>query len=214
MSSSGTLWEAFKVVIRGICLSKQHGALKALRREMADIEGRLVELERRLAEGWSGEVLAEIRREVSLYEEASLREICFTGRHARARRYGEGERAGRTLADMLRRPWASNYVTEVVGAEGEKVTGTNGVMQVLTEYFAQLYAAPEGLNEAAAQTYFADIALVWFDEAHRLYLDVLFSVEEVAAAIRGLPDDRSPGIDDLTPPFYKEYVDILAPYLL
>ncbi|KAJ1109003.1 hypothetical protein NDU88_006373 [Pleurodeles waltl] len=111
VGSPGTLWEAFKVVIRGVCLSKQHGIVKALRREMADIERRLGELERRLAATWSSEVLAEIRREVSLHEEASLREVCFFGRHAQARRYGEGEKAGRTLAGLLRRPWASNYVT-------------------------------------------------------------------------------------------------------
>ncbi|KAJ1114128.1 hypothetical protein NDU88_002367 [Pleurodeles waltl] len=93
---------------------------------MADIERRLGELERRLAATWSSEVLAEIRREVSLYEEASLREVCFFGRHAQARRYGDGERAGRTLAGLLRRPWASNYVTEVIDADGGKVTGSNG----------------------------------------------------------------------------------------
>ncbi|XP_069059558.1 putative nuclease HARBI1 [Pleurodeles waltl] len=31
VTSAGTIWEAFKVVIRGICLSKQHSVLKVLR---------------------------------------------------------------------------------------------------------------------------------------------------------------------------------------
>ncbi|KAJ1109004.1 hypothetical protein NDU88_006374 [Pleurodeles waltl] len=87
-------------------------------------------------------------------------------------------------------------------------------MQVFTEYFTQLYAAPVGLREADVQEYFENIALVWFEEAHRAYLDMPFTVEEVAAAILSLPGDKSPGVDGLTPAFYKEYVDILAPCLL
>ncbi|KAJ1123777.1 hypothetical protein NDU88_002244 [Pleurodeles waltl] len=53
--------------------------LRILRRELGDLEGRIAELERRLVESWLGEVLAELRRAVSLYEEASLREVCFFG---------------------------------------------------------------------------------------------------------------------------------------
>ncbi|KAJ1092646.1 hypothetical protein NDU88_005756 [Pleurodeles waltl] len=60
-------------------------------------------------------------------------------------------------------------------------------MQVFTQYFERLYADPVGLDVAAAQAYFSDITLVWFDDAHRSFLDVPFSVEEVIAAIHGLP---------------------------
>ncbi|KAJ1170526.1 hypothetical protein NDU88_002401 [Pleurodeles waltl] len=119
---------------------------------MADIESRLVELERQLASSWSSEVLAEIQREVSLYEEA------------------------RTLAGMLRRPWASNYVTEVIDNGGGSVTGSNDIMQVFTNYFARLYAAPAGPSGEAIQAYFEDIAMVWFEEAHRAYLDEPFTL--------------------------------------
>ncbi|KAJ1155050.1 hypothetical protein NDU88_007786 [Pleurodeles waltl] len=162
--SPGTLWESFKVVIRGVCLSKQNGIVKTLRREMAEIETRLAELERRLVSHWSNEVLAEIRSEVSLYEEASLREICFLGREVRARQYGEGERAGRTLATLLRKPWASDYVSEVVDGGGRSVSGSGGIMQVFTEFYAGLYAAPANASVTDAQLPFEDIALIWFDE--------------------------------------------------
>ncbi|KAJ1170898.1 hypothetical protein NDU88_002769 [Pleurodeles waltl] len=132
---------------------------------MAEIESRLAELERRLESNWSNEVLAEIRQVVSLYEEVSLREICFLGREARARQYGEGERAGRTLASLLRKPWASDYVSEVMDGGGESVAGSGGIMQVFTDFYAGLYAAPAGAGLTDAQMTFEDIALIWFDEA-------------------------------------------------
>ncbi|KAJ1186515.1 hypothetical protein NDU88_003296 [Pleurodeles waltl] len=76
---------------------------------------------------------------------------------------------------MLRRSWASNYVTEVVDDGGGSVTGSNDIMQVFTEYFARLYAAPAGPSGEVVRTYFEDIALVWFEEAHRAYLDEPFT---------------------------------------
>ncbi|KAJ1106233.1 hypothetical protein NDU88_003636 [Pleurodeles waltl] len=133
-------------------------------REMAEIESGLAELERRLASHWSSDVLAEIRREVSLYEEISLREICFLGREARARQYGEGERAGRTLAALLRKPWASDYVSEIMDGEGGSMSGSGGVMQVFTEFYTRLYAALACASATDAQVIFENIALVWFDE--------------------------------------------------
>ncbi|KAJ1140583.1 hypothetical protein NDU88_006932 [Pleurodeles waltl] len=133
--TAGTLWEAFKVVIRGVCLSKQHGMLKTLCQVLMELEGRIAEL----VENWSGEVLGELRSVVSLYEEASLREICFLGRTAWARR---------------------------CGARDQRVVGTSGVMQVFTQYFKQLYVDPVVLDAAAAHAYFSEIALVWFGDAH------------------------------------------------
>ncbi|KAJ1106715.1 hypothetical protein NDU88_004115, partial [Pleurodeles waltl] len=96
VSSAGTLWEAFNVVIWGICLAKQHGVLRALRRKLAGLEAQLAGLDRRLASAWSASLSAEFREVLSCYKEAALRKGCYLGKEAKARRYGEGERAGKT----------------------------------------------------------------------------------------------------------------------
>ncbi|KAJ1137996.1 hypothetical protein NDU88_004387 [Pleurodeles waltl] len=133
---------------------------------MAEIESRLAELERRLESNWSNEVDAEIRQAISLYEEVSLREICFLWREARARQYGEGERAGRTLAALLRKPWANDYVSEVMDGGGESVSGSGGIMQVFTEFYAGLYTAPtEIVSAPASQGPLAPQAGYWLPPA-------------------------------------------------
>ncbi|KAJ1177057.1 hypothetical protein NDU88_002321 [Pleurodeles waltl] len=47
------------------------------------------------------ERVLEFREKLSEYEEVALREQCFLGREAKARRYGAGEWTGRTLVEML-----------------------------------------------------------------------------------------------------------------
>ncbi|KAJ1108164.1 hypothetical protein NDU88_005546 [Pleurodeles waltl] len=42
---------------------------------------------------------------------------------ATVRRYGEGERTGKMLAGMLRRPWAGNYVVELQDSADARWTG-------------------------------------------------------------------------------------------
>ncbi|KAJ1193883.1 hypothetical protein NDU88_003179 [Pleurodeles waltl] len=37
--------------------------------------------------------------------------------------------------------------------------------------------------------------------------------ENIIQVIRGLPEDKAPGLDDLTSAFYKEHTELLAPHL-
>ncbi|KAJ1176844.1 hypothetical protein NDU88_002111 [Pleurodeles waltl] len=90
-----------------------------------------------------------------------------------------GERAGRMMANMLSKPWANSYVTEIDSPAGERVTSTDGVMKVFTMFFEDLYSEPAVLSAEAIQDYFAEISLLWFDDPHRAYFDDPFSVEEL-----------------------------------
>ncbi|KAJ1115704.1 hypothetical protein NDU88_003926 [Pleurodeles waltl] len=119
-----------------------------------------------------------------------------------------------TLNRMWARPWASGYVTEMDDSSGERVAGTSEVLRVFTTFFQDLYSAPFAVPVEVIRGYFSDISLLWFDRAHREYFDAPFTIEEVNAAIRSLPGDKAPGLDGLTSAFYKEFTDILAPYLL
>ncbi|KAJ1216530.1 hypothetical protein NDU88_004131 [Pleurodeles waltl] len=81
---------------------------------------------------------------------------------------------------MIRRPWASGYVTEIDGPKGKRVTGTDRVMKVFTNFFTDLYSTTTERSEEDAQNYFSEISLLWFDDAHGAYFDVPFTLEEKA----------------------------------
>ncbi|XP_069059669.1 zinc finger protein Xfin-like [Pleurodeles waltl] len=103
---------------------------------------------------------------------------------------------------------------QLLDSTNERYTGTEEIRHVLTDFYADLYAEPPGLDSVAANDYFVDISLLWFENSHRSYLDAPFSVDDVIQAVRSLPGDKAPGLNCLTPSFFKEYADILAPHLL
>lgn len=104
VTSEATLWEAFKVVIRGKCISRQSGVLKSIRTSLANIELQIKDLEQRVYTDGDADSHAALKSKLLEYEEEANREIKFLGQYAEARRYGEGDRPGHTLANMLKPP--------------------------------------------------------------------------------------------------------------
>ncbi|XP_069059369.1 vomeronasal type-2 receptor 26-like [Pleurodeles waltl] len=88
------------------------------------------------------------------------------------------------------------------------------VIRNKNEDLEALSRPPAELPAEVVQAYFSEISLLWFEDAHRAYFNAPLSMEEVKAAIRDLSGDKAPDLDGLTPPFYKEYSDILAPHLM
>ncbi|KAJ1129097.1 hypothetical protein NDU88_007468 [Pleurodeles waltl] len=131
----------------------------------------------------SNALLAEVREKLSHYEEVALREICFLGKESKVRQYREGERAGRTLVAILRRPWAGNYIVELLDTDGVSHVGTEGVKQVLIDFYASLYSASARPLPEEYTEYFEDIGLLWLENTHRQYLDLPFSVEDIVQNI-------------------------------
>ncbi|KAJ1193767.1 hypothetical protein NDU88_003063 [Pleurodeles waltl] len=160
-----------------VCLAKQHGMLKAIRRELSELEMRLAEL--------------------TCYGEVALHEVCFLGKEARARRYGEGERAGWTLVSMLCRPWAGNYIIELTDSTGILQSGATEVWRVMSDFYLELYMERPGVSGLETDAYFDEISLLWLENSHRLYLDVPFSVDYVIKGIRSLPGHQRYGMEVL-----------------
>ncbi|KAJ1130341.1 hypothetical protein NDU88_008694 [Pleurodeles waltl] len=94
--------------------AKQHGILRALRRDLANPEWQFRDLEEQNYASGDVTFVAESTDKLNQFDEAGGREVCYLGKAARARRYGEGDGAGRTLANLLCRPWASDYIVELV----------------------------------------------------------------------------------------------------
>lgn len=73
-----TVWEAFKVMIRGWCISKGGGVLKDIRRELDRLEKDIKNLERGTANKIRGEAAsAELRDKLTEYTETAELECKF-----------------------------------------------------------------------------------------------------------------------------------------
>ena len=120
VKSAATLWEAFKACTRGVCISQHAGILRVLRHTIANIEKELQHLDKLAVEPCGSPQLGRRAQLMQEFREAADREHKYISKFARARRYGEGERPGRILADLLLPPGSSTYITEVRDTEGGK----------------------------------------------------------------------------------------------
>ncbi|KAJ1203668.1 hypothetical protein NDU88_007452, partial [Pleurodeles waltl] len=209
-----TLWEAFKVVIRGQCIARQAGVLRAIRGTLVALEADIKRLERTFLEAGESEVPGLLKPKLLEYNEEAMQEVKFPGKYAEARRYGEGGRPGKVLANMIRPPRPATCIHELRTTAGELLHDKEDIVGAFSEFYSRLYTntqdeCPEGL-----ESFLDSIALVWFNNNHREYMDLPIDAGEVAQFIMSLPPDKAPGPDGLTTAFYKAYVDELSPRLL
>ena len=92
MSEVGNLWEAFKVVLRGVCLSKSAGILKSIQSRLQHLERELRALERLHADMGDGALLAQILTTLSEFLYEGDREVLYLGRAAHTQWYGGRDR--------------------------------------------------------------------------------------------------------------------------
>lgn len=104
VESAGVLWEAFKVVLRGHCIAGQNRVLRDIRSSLGRLDLELHALEAQYFTTPSTTTLGNIRSKLTEYQEEADREITFLHKYAIAHRYGEGDRPGKTLANLLRPP--------------------------------------------------------------------------------------------------------------
>lgn len=102
VDSPSTLWETFKAVIRGACISKQAGVLQSITTTLSNLEKEIRASELMFYQSGVPTHLAFMREKISEFEEEAVRETRFLGKDAKARNYGEGDGPGRTLATTLK----------------------------------------------------------------------------------------------------------------
>lgn len=75
-----------------------------------------------------------------------------------ARAYGEGDRPGRVLANLVRPPKFSNYIAEIQDPEGVIHRNLPDELQTFVEFYKNLYTTQRGQPLDLPQ-YFEDTAL-------------------------------------------------------
>lgn len=113
VDSFQTVWDAFNVYIRGIDISKHAGVLKSIRNRLALLEQKLVSLEQTLLSGPNEAITQELKRTLEEYHAEADAEIKHMGKYATARVYGEGERPGAVLAQLLKQHRDKSVVSEI-----------------------------------------------------------------------------------------------------
>ena len=134
VGSPGVLWEAFKAYIRGICVAKQLRLLQDKRARLAWLEADIRTLESIFYEHGRSERLAQIRQKLGDYNETAESEVYYLYAESTMRRYGEYNRAGRTLALMTRALAADACIMELTDVQGSIACSTVDITEAMVAF--------------------------------------------------------------------------------
>lgn len=207
-----TIWEAFKATIRGVCISKGFGVLRDLQNTLKKLERELRQLEVRMIGETMGPVHNEFRAKLTEFEETAARETKFRGRHWVARRFGEGERPGRALAEVTRNPRFSNSILEIEGPDKVPRRDSRGILDAFTEHYRTLYTS-QRQELPDLDEFLEGVRLQYLTDTQREFLSAPFELDEIREAIMKMQSGKAPGLDGIPIDFYKHYIDIMAPVL-
>lgn len=208
-----SIWEAFKVCIRGIAMAKHSGILRSIRQRLSVVEGALKDLELRQLTENTQDVTDAIKSLLSEYQEEADREVKYLGKYAIARTYGEGDRPGSVLANLLKAKRRKTQIPQVRAADGTLLTDENAIAQRFQQYYTELFATRSTGLEDEIQEYLEYIKLLFLSEPYREFLMQPIEKDEIMEALMGMKAGGDPGTDGLTVEFYKTYIDILLPHL-
>lgn len=109
-----TVWEAFKVYIKGVAMSSHAEVLRSIRNRLETLEKDISYIESSLLGDKGIQAAAELKQKLAEFQETANNEIKHMGKYATARSYGERDRPRATLAGILRPPRTTDKMLEMV----------------------------------------------------------------------------------------------------
>ena len=152
-----TEWEAFKVVVRGCCISGAAGVRPVLLGEVQRHEERLRILELKVPVNPAQRPLLVAER--GRWAEATERLSKFDYRAYVERMHDEQDKAGRMLAWLANPNTNGTTIVEIRDEGGDKVRTQNEINTVFASYYKKLYARPEPLDPTELAEYLDSLPL-------------------------------------------------------
>lgn len=209
-----TIWETFKVYIRGIAISKHSGVLRSIRNRLAQLVQTLHTLEAEFLANNTSQTAESFKTTLEEYHTEADREVKLLGKYAVARTYGEGERPGAVLASLMRGQRHTTLPIILEDEAGKRIEEPDKVADQFKTYYTDVYTTKSCFPPADMPEYLEHIKLPWLLDEHRAYLMQPLEAWEVQDSLMTMRSGSAPGHDGLTVGFYKEFKDLLIPHLI
>ncbi|KAJ1177668.1 hypothetical protein NDU88_002920 [Pleurodeles waltl] len=141
VDSMCTVWEAFKVYIRGITIEKHAGVLRSVRGRLDTLERELAQLEQTHLYTTDGLVLEAMHTKLEEFQDMAITEFQHMGKYATACVYGEGERPGMVLVNLICPSRGRDMITKVQAEDDKELTDPEQIVARFHEYYEGLYTS-------------------------------------------------------------------------
>ncbi|KAJ1108627.1 hypothetical protein NDU88_006003 [Pleurodeles waltl] len=120
------------------------------------------------------------------------------GKYVTARVYGEGDRPGRVLANLIRPHRDNNAITKVVDADGSELDDPALIAQRFRDYYQDLYTSRVTSTPEVVLDYLTHITLPRLEDTNREELMAPLTLTELSRALGGMAEGKALGPDGLT----------------
>ncbi|XP_072114005.1 3-hydroxy-3-methylglutaryl-CoA reductase a isoform X1 [Mobula birostris] len=208
------LWDTLKAVLRGKIISITTHMKKINAQKLADLQGKLKQLQVVDSNKSNSNRKQEIRKLQSEIDDIYTLETQRNFLYLREKSYEVGGKSARLLAYKLRIQQADNTIHKIKNPKTKLVESTIGKIQESFEtYYRELYAQPQAPNEPYIDSVLNFLDLPKLTDLQNESLLEPVTVKELNVAISRLKAGKSPGSDGFTSEWYKSLKTQLAPLL-
>lgn len=180
-----TVWETFKVYIRGMAIKKHAGVLRSIRNRLELLETKLTKLEADFLDNTS-HTQEQLKDTLEEYHSIADSKLKHMGRYAMAREYGEGDRPGSVLAALARRRSESSNISGLLDEEGTLLTEQADINSRFSRYYQELYRTNVIPTDRDILNYLEHIKVPWLTNDHREFLMRPFDLLEIHLALNSM----------------------------
>ncbi|KAJ1218273.1 hypothetical protein NDU88_005856 [Pleurodeles waltl] len=135
------------------------------------------------------------------------------GKYVVARTYGEGDRPGKVLANLIRPSRSTNLINTMTATDGSTLNDPEDIAARFLEYYQTLYTTRGNSDPNAINEYLTRMVLPKLSENDREALGAPLTLVEIAKALGSMAEGKAPGPDGPTVYFYKAYQTLILSHL-
>ncbi|KAJ1119249.1 hypothetical protein NDU88_007435 [Pleurodeles waltl] len=183
------VWETFRVYIRGVTIAKHAGVLKLIRRHLCSVGKELAQLQQEHMHRVDSWTVGNIHAKLIEFQDTALMAIHNLGKYATAGEYGEGERPGLVLANLIHPNREKHMIIAVQAEDGSEIQEPELIAGRFRDYYESLYASSVAPDQEALMEYLAHIGVPRLTDADGESLMAPLTLEEMGRALGGMAED-------------------------
>lgn len=209
-----TLWETFKVVMRGHIISFESSKKKILGKRLKEIENKFSELEEVYRSSLLQTDLNEILKLRYEYNTILNKRISNLLLKLKQRRFEFGDKPEKLLANQLRGEQAKRAIQKVIMKSGKVSTNPKEINTCFTKFYKDLYSSKIKPSQSDFSNFFNQLSIPQLDEALRDEIDSPISENHLSRTVQALPLGKTAGPDGFGNEFYKAFQNKITPLIL
>ena len=212
--SDSTLWETFKVVVRGKIIAYESIKKKEMRKRLAEIELQLSAAERIYTSSLSTVDLYSVMKLKYEYNTILSEQVNKQILKLKQKHFELSDKPGKLLARQLRGAQANRSILKLKSSAGDVLTDPRDINNHFRDHFEKLYTSKQDATDDEIESFLLSVGLPKINESARSELDSAVTINEIKEAINSLSSGKAAGPDGFCAEFFKAYRDLVAPLLL